>query len=73
MSDVVKLARRVVAAGTCRHVFCSWVQLSGWYEKLESMQGEVSNFEADSEVEAAMRRARFEVKSVPPLLYASTG
>lgn len=64
MSDLVALACQVTPAAAHAHVFIDNAASRPVYEP-GSMQEEIPNFGADSEVAGTMRWAIFEVKSVP--------
>lgn len=64
MSDLLEFGSRELIARAHRHSFCSWMQLSEWYKKLQCVRQESPNFEADPEGEICTSRKVFEVKSV---------
>lgn len=64
MSSISGLARQLMAAGAHGHVLCSGMQFPRWYEKVDSMQEEGPNFEADSRVEVSIRRVIFEIEFI---------
>lgn len=65
MSQFVELEHQVMAARAHGHVSCSWMNFLDSYMKLESLQEGVATYEANSDVAVTMRRAMFEVESVP--------